>query len=46
MVVVLFRDHVVLLPGRVAFAPRLERIHIFDTQADQRIEPFASGPAS
>ena len=42
-VVALFRDRVVLLPGdRVAFAPRLERIHIFDSQTGQRIEPFAS----
>ena len=46
-VVALFRDRVALLPGDgVAFAPRLERIHIFDSQAGQRIEPFASRPAS
>jgi multiple sugar transport system ATP-binding protein len=46
-VVALFRDRVVLLPGdRVAFAPRLERIHIFDSQTGQRIEPFASRLAS
>ena len=46
-VVALFRDRVVLLPGgRVAFAPRLERTHIFDSQTGQRIEPFASRLAS
>ena len=46
-VVALFRDRVVELPAdRVAFAPGLERIHIFDSQTGQRIEPFASRPAS
>ena len=46
-VVALFRDRVVLSPGdRVAFAPRLERIHIFDSQTSQRTEPFASRLAS
>lgn len=42
-VVALFRDRVVLLPGdRAAYARRLKRIHIFDSQTGQRIVPFAS----
>jgi multiple sugar transport system ATP-binding protein len=46
-VVALFRDRIALSPGdRIAIAPDLERIHIFDSQSGQRIEPFASMLAS
>ncbi len=46
-VVALFRERIALSPGdRIAIAPDLERIHIFDSQSGQRIEPFASMLAS
>jgi multiple sugar transport system ATP-binding protein len=46
-VVALFRERAALSPGdRVATAPNHERIHIFDSEGGQRIEPFASRLAS
>jgi multiple sugar transport system ATP-binding protein len=46
-IVALFRDRVTLRPGdRVSIAPDLERIHVFDSQSGQRIEPSAKRLAS